>query len=316
MKGGNVLGFLNVSNVYLTEQFQKIIPSEFNLNIKKLKFVGGGSYGKVFKAELSDGRIIALKAFRNDGNQLKEAAQVRFLSAETNVRMPEILFTYSNGSVAFLGMSFIEGCNALNPVLLLKSREKKNSFAKNVVDGMFQWHSIKGEKYGDIENPTYSSWMDYYRTEKQQPVLNGLSELADEGKYSRKLLAFLYEASELFEKVYTEPDKPVLIHGDLNIMNIMVNPESLKLNGFIDPTGSAWADREYDLFQLRNMWGDCYGLYETYKERAKLSDHSDFRIAYYAAINEASCRLNGAIHIPLWEIQCNNRLKRELSKLK
>lgn len=37
-------------------------------------------------------------------------------------------------------------------------------------------------------------------------------------------------------------------------MNIMADPKTLKLTAFIDPCTSIWADREYDLFQLRNMW--------------------------------------------------------------
>ncbi|MBE6821433.1 MAG: aminoglycoside phosphotransferase family protein [Ruminococcaceae bacterium] len=308
------MNFLNVSNSYLTAQFKRLLPSEFNISIRNIKFIGGGSYGKVFKTELSDGRIIALKAFRIDGNQLKEASQVKILSGATSVKMPEILFTYGNGEIAFLGMTFIDGCNALNPLLLLKNKRVKSEFAENVINGMLQWHSVKGEKFGDIENPVYSSWYEFYKTEKLQPVLNGLIKLADEGKYSKKLLDFMLKATEIYEKVYAEPENPVLIHGDLNIMNIMVNPGNLMLNGFIDPTGSAWADREYDLFQLRNMWGDCYRLYETYKSKTELKDYSDFRVAYYAAINEASCRLNGAIHIPLWEIRCNNMLKKEMSK--
>ncbi|MBR4857681.1 MAG: phosphotransferase [Clostridia bacterium] len=310
------MNFLNVSNSYLTAEFRRLLPSEFNVNIKNIKFIGGGSYGKVFKTELSDGRIIALKAFRIDGNHLREASQVKILSAATNVKMPEILFTYGDGEIAFLGMTFIDGCNALNPVLLLKNKSLKKNFAENVINGMLQWHSVTGCGFGDVENPVYSTWYEFYKTEKQKPVLEGLIKLANEGKYSRKLLDFMLKATEIYDKVYTESENPVLIHGDLNIMNIMVNPKNLALNGFIDPTGSAWADREYDLYQLRNMWGDSYGLYETYKSKVDLNDCSDFRVAYYAAINEASCRLNGAVHIPFWEIKCNNMLKSEMKKFK
>ena len=77
----------------------------------------------------------------------------------------------------------------------------------------------------------------------------------------------LEKGFDVFKEIYEEPLYPVLIHGDLNIMNIMADPKDMSLTGFIDPCGSMWADREYDLFQLRNMWGDAYGIYETYKDR-------------------------------------------------
>lgn len=307
---------LNMNNSFLVQHMIYILAEQFNCKIKDVKFIGGGSYGKVFRAVLNDGRVIALKAFRNDGNQAKEAAQVKLLSKHTSVEMPKILFEYSNSEIAFIGMSFIEGCNALNPALLFKSYTVKSAFAESVVNGMLEWHSVKNEKFGDLDNPIYSTWSEYYINEKQKPVLNELAKLVDKGKFSRKNLDFLLEATEVFNKYLSEPESAILIHGDLNIMNIMVNPKTMELKGFIDPSGSAWADREYDLFQFRNMWGDCYGLYDTYKSKVKISEYTDFRVAYYAAINEASCRLKGALVMPLWEIQCNSRLKKEMSKLK
>ena len=88
------------------------------------------------------------------------------------------------------------------------------------------------------------------------------------------------------------------------------------LQGFIDPSSYIWADREYDLFQLLNMWGNSFYLYETYKKHCPLKPDADFRVAFYGALNEASCRLSGGLIMPLWEILCNRRLKKEIKKLK
>ena len=98
-------------------------------------------------------------------------------------------------------------------------------------------------------------------------------------------------------------------------MNMMADG-NLKLTGFIDPCGTIWADREYDLFQLRNMWGDAYGIYETYKEKCPLSQYTDFRVAYYGAMHEVSMRLGGGLIMPLWEDLDLRRLRKEMDKLK
>ena len=126
----------------------------------------------------------------------------------------------------------------------------------------------------------------------------------------------IFEATELFNRLPQEKTKPVLIHADLNIMNIMADPKTLKLIAFIDPCGSIWADREYDLFQLRNMWGDAYGLYETYKRKYKTSEFTDFRVAYYGAMLEASMRLKGGHIVPLWEDLNFARMKKEMKNIK
>ena len=143
-----------------------------------------------------------------------------------------------------------------------------------------------------------------------------IKELSEKGKLPKKSYKLLEEAFEIFKNIYEEPQSPVLIHGDLNIMNIMADTKTLELTAFIDPCGSIWADKEYDLFQLRNMWGDAYGLYETYKSNSEISEFTDFRVGYYASMHEAAMRLKGGLIMPLWEDLNNARLKREIKKLK
>ncbi len=293
-----------------------LVFKNLNKKVTGIKFIGGGSYGRVYKAVLSDGETIAVKAYRIQGSQYEEARQLNLLCANTSVIMPKVLFTYDDEETAILAMTFVEGQNVLNPAFLLKSKSQKQKFADDVVSGMLQWHSVTNDKFGDLSNPEYDSWFEYYKKEKQIPWLAGLKELSEKGRFSRKNLKLLCEATEIFNNLPDEKSIPVLIHSDLNIMNIMADPKTLKLTAFIDPCGCMWADREYDLFQLRNMWGDAYGLYETYKQKYKLSEYADFRVAYYGAMNEAHCRLGGGLIFPMWEVLCNNRLKEEMKKLK
>ncbi len=307
---------LDNSNKHLLPLLPEIVFKKLNKKTKELKFIGGGSFGRVFKAELADGEAIALKAYRVQGSQNEEAYQLELLSKNTSVKMPKVIFTYEDGETAILAMSFVEGKNVLNPEFLLKSKQKKKIFANDVIEGMLEWHSVCGEKFGSLSNPTYDTWSDFYKKEKQEPWLEALKELSDKGKFSKKKLNLLYDATKLFNTLPQDNSPPVLIHGDLNIMNIMAVPKTLKLTAFIDPCGSLWASREYDLFQLRNMWGDAYGLYEAYKAKYKLSEYADFTVAYYASMHEAAMRLSGGLTVPLWEDLNNNRLKKEMKRLK
>lgn len=307
---------LDNGNKHILPIIPELVFKNLNKRVTDIKFIGGGSYGRVYKAVLSDGETIAVKAYRVQGSQYEEAGQLKLLSASTSVKMPEVLFVYEDEATAILAMSFCPGQNVLNPMFLLKNKSQKQKFANDVVSGMLQWHSVTNDKFGPLENPVYDSWYEYYKKEKQEPWLAGLNELVQKGKFSKKNLKLLYEATEIFNNLSDEKSIPVLIHSDLNIMNIMADPKTLKLTAFIDPCACMWADREYDLFQLRNMWGDAYGLYETYKQNYKLSEFTDFRVAYYGAMNEAHCRLGGGLIMPLWEVLCNNRLKKEMKKLK
>ncbi len=307
---------LDNSDKHLLSLLPEIVSDKLGAEAKSLKFIGGGSFGRVYRTDLSDGRTVALKAYRIQGSHKKEAEQLEILAENTAVKMPEVLFTYEDEKTALLAMSFVEGENVLNPAFLLKGKKQKEAFASAVIDGMLGWHRVKGEKFGSLTDPAYESWYEYYRNEKQKPWLKALGDLCEKGRFSRRRFNLLKEATELFNSLPEEKSEPVLIHGDLNIMNIMADPKTLALTAFIDPCGSMWADREYDLFQLRNMWGDAYGLYKTYKEKHTLSEYADFRVAYYASMHEASMRLGGGITVTLWEDLNNMRLKKEIKKLK
>lgn len=308
--------YIDNSDKHLMSILPGVISEKLNKEAVKIRFIGGGSYGRVYKATLSDGESIAIKGYKLQGMHTEEAYQLDFLSKNTSIKMPEVLFAYEDDDTAILAMSFVEGQNVLNPIYLLKSKKQKQRFADEVIAGMLQWHSVTNDKFGSLSNPTYDSWYDYYKTEKQEPWLKALNKLSDNGKFSRKKMQLLYDATELFNSLPQENTTPVLIHADLNIMNIMADTKTFKLTAFIDPCGSIWADREYDLFQLRNMWGDAYGLYETYKRKYPLSEFADFRVAYYGAMLEVSMRLKGGHTIPLWEDLNFARLKKEMKKIK
>lgn len=307
---------LDNSDKHLSSIIPNIVSEKLNKKVVSLKFIGGGSYGRVYKTVLSSGEIIAVKGYKLQKMQLEESQQLRILSEHTSVRMPEVLFTYEDEDTAVLAMSFCPGQNVLNPIFLLKSKHQKQKFADDVIAGMLEWHSVTNDKFGSLSNPVYGRWYDYYKEEKQKPWLAALKKLSNNGKFSKKKLQLLLEATQLFNSLPEENTTPVLIHGDVNIMNIMADTKTLKLTAFIDPCGSIWADREYDLFQLRNMWGDVYGLYETYKRNCKTSEYTDYRVAYYAAMHEAAMRLKGGHIVPLWEDLNFARLKKEMKKLK
>jgi len=307
---------LDNSSNHLLSVLPEIISKKLNKKTVSFKFIGGGSYGRVYKVVLSDGETIAVKGYKLQGMQYEEAQQLSFLSKNTSVKMPEVLFTYEDDKTAILAMNFVEGQNVLNPAFLLKRKNHKQKFADEVISGMLEWHSVTNDKFGSLLNPIYDSWYEYYKEEKQEPWLSALRELSDNGKFSKRKLGILFDATAIFNKLPQENSAPVLIHADLNIMNIMADPKTLKLIAFIDPCGSIWADREYDLFQLRNMWGDAYRLYETYKRKCITSEFTDFRVAYYGAMLEASMRLKGGHILPLWEDMNFCRLKKEMKKIK
>lgn len=303
---------MNLKDNFLIPRLSEIAKA-YGYEANNIKFIGGGSFGRVYKAESKNGTPLILKAYHVRGMQNTESEQLKILSANTSVDMPEVYFTHCDEDVAVLCMSFIEGKNALDASFLLKNKNAKIVFAKSVINGMLEWHSVQNDKFGYLDNATFSTWKEFYN-DKATRDLAGLKSLLDNGKFSKKSYDLLCKGLEIWNSLDEKESPPVLIHGDLNIMNIMADPKTFALTGFIDPCGTMWAEREYDLFQLRNMWGDAYKLYETYKQSYELSEHCDFKVALYGAIHENSMRLKGGLVMPVWEIENNTRLKNAMKK--
>ncbi|MDR3344395.1 MAG: phosphotransferase [Oscillospiraceae bacterium] len=306
---------LELNDKILTPLLPQIAEKHLGESTKILRCLGGGSFGRAYLALTPSRGKIVLKAYRIPGMNEDEAFQLEILQKNTDVPMPQVLFTHTDDTAAVMGMGYIEGKNAMSAGFLRHGRRKREAFAAAVVDGILGWHAVRGEKYGYVREPKYASWREFYREEIVTPVMEGTAPLVEQGKFKRRWYDTLRCATEQFDAIVDEPPHPVLIHGDLNIMNIMAEPGSFRLTGFIDPWGSMWADREYDLFQLQNMWGNRFGLYEEYKRRYPLTPACDLKTAYYAAINEALAYLrSGVMFAPfnaLWDKRLRKMLRRQ-----
>mgnify|MGYP002519642426 CR=1 FL=1 len=99
--------FLDNSDKHLKAILPDIIFKNLHKKAVDFKFIGGGSYGRVYKTTLSDGEIIAVKGYKLEGMNQEEAYQLRFLSKNTSVKMPEVLFTYEDDETGILAMTFV-----------------------------------------------------------------------------------------------------------------------------------------------------------------------------------------------------------------
>ena len=72
-----------------------------------------------------------------------------------------------------------------------------------------------------------------------------------------------------------------------------------KITGFIDPLNSAYADREYDLFQFDNLTGKRFFLRETYIEKYGASRYCMQKLAFYGLWNEVFCYIRSGVLIGL-----------------
>ena len=106
-------------------------------------------------------------------------------------------------------------------------------------------------------------------------------------------------AWDKFDMIFSEEVKEAcLIHGDLNVGNIMVG-KGYRITGFIDPLNSAYADMEYDLFQFDNLTGKRFFLRETYIKKYGASQYCMQKLAFYGLWNEVYCYIKSGVLVNL-----------------
>lgn len=88
---------------------------------------------------------------------------------------------------------------------------------------MAQWHSKTNDKFGLFEDACYDTWTDYYKPFAAQ-ILESTREYNDKGELDDDTFETLEKAFSHFDYIFSEPvEKASLIHGDLNVMNIMAD---------------------------------------------------------------------------------------------
>ena len=277
----------NVAKDYAINLAKENIGKE----VKKVKYLGGGSFGRAFRVEFCDGEKIAIKFLVAKDMLEKEIFDLNLLSNHCKVKIPKVLFSRKNDGVIPVdcyAMDYVEGKSALLKLsLFLSSKRKKLEFADKVTTALHSLHECKNDKFGDTMNPDSEDWIDYYKPFAKS-IFDKAQELFNEKSLPEKVIDAMRKAWDKFDLIFSEKVQDAcLIHGDLNIANIMVDKKGNI--SFIDPLNSMYADREYDLFQFDNLMGKKFYLRKTYIDKYGASKYCDVKCAFYGLWNEVYC---------------------------
>ena len=262
----------------------------------KVRYLGGGSFGRAYEVVGRDGSVV-VKLLADREMMRKETHDLGLLASACPIAVPRVLFAREeDGEIPFAcyGMQRIEGGSALTSLpLWLAPRRVKQAFADEVTTALHAVHGVTCDRYGDTLSPQFGDWLDLYR-----PFASEVFEAARaDSIFDKSVIAAMGAAMDVFDKIFAQkPDAPRLIHGDLNIANIMT--KNRRVTGFIDPLNSMYADREYDLFQFRNLWGERFKLVGSYVSKYGASEKIEYKLAFYGLFNEVWCSIKVGYVIP------------------
>lgn len=309
---------ISVNKETLIKYSYIIIEEQFKQTPKKVKYLGGGSFGRAFKVEFSDKKKLVIKFLIAKDMLKKEVYDLKLLAKNCSIKIPKIIFVrYGNNSIPLdcYGMENIAGKNAFMAFgMFFASKRKRLDFADKVTTALHEIHQLKNDKFGDTLSPNYLTWLDYYKP-FAKAVLDKAEEMYKEKLLSRKIIFAMRAAWDKFDIIFSEKvNEACLIHGDLNIANIMVN-KNYQITGFIDPLNSLFADKEYDLFQFDNITGKRFYLRKTYIEKYGSSKNCDIKCAFYGLWNEVYCYIRSGVLVSFIMNPLIKNMHKRLSKL-
>ena len=304
---------INTKNFAIT-----VAESTYSCTVKKIKFIGGGSFGYVYKAYIDkEPYTIIMNACRTEGVCEREASELTLLGSDSLIKIPKVYFTYlatEEVPIDFIGMEFVEGTNCFTDFAkLLNSKKTKEKFADEITTAIHHWHEQTHNKFGFIGNAVYDEWLEFYQPFALE-ILECARKLAKTGKLKKKVIDTMERAWSAFDYIFSERvETASLIHGDMNVMNIMSDKHLMPL-AIIDPLESKWADKEYELFQLRNLTGEMFGLYDTYKTKYPVSEKCDIKTAFYALYHEVYIYIISGAKVNYILMPLVKRMNKELHK--
>lgn len=278
----------------------KAAESALGVKILEKKCLGGGSFGLAFALVTDNKDKLVVKILKAKEMMIKEVHDLNLLSTHCPVHIPKVLFIKESDEdipVDIYGMESINGKNCFKAFdMLFMSKKKRFEFADKVTEALHSIHEYKNRFFGDTINPNCNDWLDCYKPFAEE-VLNKAEELYVLNRLPRKIIVAMREAWSKFDLIFSEKVQDAcLIHGDLNIANIMVDKKR-NITGFIDPLNSMYADREYDLFQFDNLNGKRFYLRETYKRKYGASKKFYAKLAFYGLWNEVFCYIRAGVLI-------------------
>ena len=294
-----------------------IAKEQFGKPAEKIRYLGGGSFGRAFGVKFADGRKFVIKFLRAKDMHVKEAHDLTLLAANCTVEIPKVLFIRNADAkipVDCYGMEYIDGKPAFMAFgMLFQSKRKRLAFADEVTTALHGIHGKTNEKFGDTLRPDCPTWQEYYKP-FAKAVLEKAEEMYEKKTISRKIILIMRRAWRKFDVIFSEKvEEACLIHGDLNVVNIMV--ENHKISGFIDPLNSMYADREYDLFQFDNLTGKRFHLRETYIRKYGASRYCDVKCAFYGLWNEVYCYIKSGVLVNVIMNPLIKNMRRRLGEL-
>ena len=267
------------------DNIKSIVEEQFNTTVTNIVSIGNGNTASCYCVEISDSPFkLVVKTSTHYELTCEEKKMNDFLRQKVNFRVPETYFLLEKNAITYLGMEYIDGSSGRT--LKLKQIKNKKHLANNIIDCFINMQSVHNDKFGYYNNPTYSTWKEYY-FDFFCKIYEFACKKYEQGEINKTVMRALNLIKNNFDEIFDNTENiPCLSHGDFWAPNMIFDIEKSEIAGVIDPFTTRFVEPEYELFCLTLGLGEKLKLYKQYKKQVSTSKYCDLKVELYALCNE------------------------------
>ncbi|KAA2253828.1 aminoglycoside phosphotransferase family protein [Solihabitans fulvus] len=150
-------------------------------------------------------------------------------------------------------------------------------------------HEVSGERFGPVAGPTFATWGEALVSALEDTE----ADLVDAGLDAsdvREVVAAAAKGSAVLDEI----DRPRLLHGDLWVPNVMLDPDAPEptITGVLDHDRASWGDPAADwVVHIAGLRAERDPFWETYGRRDEADGSAAWRALIYRARHIGAIRL-------------------------
>lgn len=223
--------------------------------VKSISPLGDGMYNAVYEVVADKPYVLKIAPKKDVAVLTYESSMMKsevywysVMREKTDIRVPDVYyFDFSCELIPteWFVMEKMEGQTRGNFKMTDEEKADVNAKTAQMVSKM---HSVRNDKFGYIQNGLYDNWYLALRSMVSN-LLNDLKRVNKHSKRGEKLLSYIDEYKDVFEKA-----ECCMVNFDIWDPNIMCTRENGEVQyAWIDPERCFWGDRIVDFICLETM---------------------------------------------------------------
>ena len=260
-----------------------LISKVFDSKVVSVEPAGTGMLGYVFRVKLAgDPHQVVVKWQKYSGKAEPETKQLNLLRQFAGEVVPKVFYVHKGSKdlpYEAMIMETLPGIQASS--LKDPSMDVQEQIAEEIIDLLLRWHSVgHPQGYGPLEGPYIEKWADYQKSLAEKHLAEVVS-LHPGDSLPPVILETAHRSIEAVTDIMGDvSENAVLVHGDIWLPNILIDPETYHVTGIVDPQNCRWDEREADVVPMDWPYGDYQFLMNVYQRKCPLREGWPLRFAY------------------------------------